>query len=577
MRCAPVFFAILSLAAAAPAPALPIQTADELCDPGTNPCVVSRPLEVSSDHPLDLGLRVVRIEGEGHLSGTLDLSCGGFETDVAGRRWMDATPSIDGDYIRPLVKVVARRSCSGNSETSCMTDADCEDLELGSCTAGDGGIRLAGDFNGIRPHVELTASSDVQLNGRLRAAGLRPVADGGTVRIESTAGSIDVSGVINVNAGFEAEYYVRGEAGYIALVADGNIHIANRIRGVGGDGSINLYAGGDIDLNASILGQGASESFNRGCEIEMKAGGDIRIAAVPDHRPPLINVRGGTSTLDGGVSGEGGGPATLTADGDIVIAGGVVINADSGRSLGDTDDFALGGYWSVHAGDDLVFGAVMSARGRGKYGYGAHIELTAVDSVSMEPTSSLILGAQEDIELTIESKTRGPIALDGFVSVAASIVEEEGSVYGYGGALEVTGGDVTVNGTIENGGDDRGGIMSFEVCRLHLTPTARIDGSLGMQDGDLGGRFFDISESMVADAGSVIAGKPESRFEIFYRDAAKPPVLNGIADPAPLLFLSPALYGCPVCGNGEIDQGETCDDGNTAAGDGCDPSCLLEP
>jgi sulfatase modifying factor 1 len=31
-----------------------------------------------------------------------------------------------------------------------------------------------------------------------------------------------------------------------------------------------------------------------------------------------------------------------------------------------------------------------------------------------------------------------------------------------------------------------------------------------------------------------------------------------------------------LCGNGVIDSGETCDDGNKNAGDGCSPSCMLE-
>jgi len=32
-----------------------------------------------------------------------------------------------------------------------------------------------------------------------------------------------------------------------------------------------------------------------------------------------------------------------------------------------------------------------------------------------------------------------------------------------------------------------------------------------------------------------------------------------------------------ICGNGVVQGGETCDDGNTTSGDGCDASCQLEP
>jgi cysteine-rich repeat protein len=33
----------------------------------------------------------------------------------------------------------------------------------------------------------------------------------------------------------------------------------------------------------------------------------------------------------------------------------------------------------------------------------------------------------------------------------------------------------------------------------------------------------------------------------------------------------------PVCGNGKLEAGEQCDDGNTVDGDGCSHSCTLEP
>src|SRR5699024_11837435 len=32
----------------------------------------------------------------------------------------------------------------------------------------------------------------------------------------------------------------------------------------------------------------------------------------------------------------------------------------------------------------------------------------------------------------------------------------------------------------------------------------------------------------------------------------------------------------PVCGNGIVEDGEACDDGNTTSGDGCSSSCELE-
>src|SRR6185437_11449022 len=34
--------------------------------------------------------------------------------------------------------------------------------------------------------------------------------------------------------------------------------------------------------------------------------------------------------------------------------------------------------------------------------------------------------------------------------------------------------------------------------------------------------------------------------------------------------------GATVCGNGQLDQNEQCDDDNTASGDGCSASCQVE-
>jgi cysteine-rich repeat protein len=33
---------------------------------------------------------------------------------------------------------------------------------------------------------------------------------------------------------------------------------------------------------------------------------------------------------------------------------------------------------------------------------------------------------------------------------------------------------------------------------------------------------------------------------------------------------------CKLCGNGKRETGETCDDGNTTAGDGCSTVCAIE-
>ncbi|MBI4817459.1 MAG: DVUA0089 family protein [Deltaproteobacteria bacterium] len=50
----------------------------------------------------------------------------------------------------------------------------------------------------------------------------------------------------------------------------------------------------------------------------------------------------------------------------------------------------------------------------------------------------------------------------------------------------------------------------------------------------------------------------------------------GTYTPLPAYELRVEVFG-PACGNGVLDVGEACDDGNTTAGDGCSAACLGEP
>ena len=53
----------------------------------------------------------------------------------------------------------------------------------------------------------------------------------------------------------------------------------------------------------------------------------------------------------------------------------------------------------------------------------------------------------------------------------------------------------------------------------------------------------------------------------------KADVLNALAAPANGPY--PASNANPICGNGKIDTGETCDDGNLVDGDGCPQTCVI--
>ncbi|HTA21845.1 MAG TPA: DUF4215 domain-containing protein, partial [Polyangia bacterium] len=52
---------------------------------------------------------------------------------------------------------------------------------------------------------------------------------------------------------------------------------------------------------------------------------------------------------------------------------------------------------------------------------------------------------------------------------------------------------------------------------------------------------------------------------------------DGSAGAAGTIDAAPDVPAGPVCGNGKLEMGEACDDGNTMAGDGCSGTCALEP
>jgi cysteine-rich repeat protein len=86
-------------------------------------------------------------------------------------------------------------------------------------------------------------------------------------------------------------------------------------------------------------------------------------------------------------------------------------------------------------------------------------------------------------------------------------------------------------------------------------------------------------EKIEADAADALGGRCEpARFEaIYHRSAAQ--LVAEVAARAncfPTAFYLQDKLVCPasICGNWIIEPGESCDDGNTAGGDGCDAECM---
>jgi cysteine-rich repeat protein len=120
---------------------------------------------------------------------------------------------------------------------------------------------------------------------------------------------------------------------------------------------------------------------------------------------------------------------------------------------------------------------------------------------------------------------------------------------------------------------DSNGQVELEFCRLQMQSGALIDNV-----GAFGTNQLRARERMRIDGGATVRANASNGLNrLIYRDPAKAPVINGTVTPAAAPNdVNARLVGCPVCGNGEIDGGESCEDGNTQSGDGCSATCQDE-
>lgn len=557
-----------------------MESADEVCAPAANPCVISTTIEVDTLYPLDFGLRTVRVVEPGRFLGTLDLACGRFET-VTPANWM----TVPADDVVGEVTITSQRSCSLNAAMVCLSDAACSSAGAGLCSGGDGGIALQGSLRGNAPTVTLRAAGDIQIEGMLDVSSDPPATYGGTVYIESTFGSVESAATIDANGGVNVDYYGSGPAygGSVTVRALFDVTLRGPILATGGWASIDVDAGRDALVAAEIFTQGRQGADSTGGTIDLHADRDLRVVREAGALRPVLNIMGGTRKVSGyygyggGSYGGPGGYAFLNAGRDVVVGENVVLLGDSGMSIGQVDDQAISGDWYFEAGEDLNFDAQLSDRAWGQRGSSNHgVSLYGDNSVRMGRRGTIATSGAYSGTVGFNSDT-GSVTIDGRVNARSRKIKYYGYTYGTGGDVWVQGRDASVGGKIMTGGPSSPGEISVDVCRLHMRAGSRLDSAWGVQDEGVNGSSISVGESMRTDPGSGIRAKEGAVHTIRYRDANKPPVINGVVTPAPSLVNDPLIAGCPVCGNFEIDEGETCDDGNVANGDGCDSTCLIEP
>lgn len=625
--------ALVALASGIPVSswAAPATVATDVCPAMANPCNVMSAFEVTQGAVLDFGVRTVNVTGSGkfdfnRFSGSI--LCGNFTASTTNA-------TIDANGVSPLggtssgaVTIEARRLCSaGSPATPCVSLSDCQlgscdtrrcetnpsrtctsdvncdlgicgankrcsgsvsfvrcdtnadcffgacdpqltcknragdpvgcsnnaDCDFGTCSVGTASISMGGSIVGnsdAPASIELRAADNVTITKPVNVSSTSSQSDGGEFVVEAAAGSITTSNSVSATGG------VASQGGFVELFAGTDVNVGGEISVVGGDfdgGSIEIDANRDVTIGRSLLANAAGGS-GYGGEIIIDAGRHLVVNGVSSSNKTTFETNGNTDVEN--FAGDGG-IQELTTDGNLTMN----VNTRS-ISLGSQPD-GLGGETYLDATGNLVLHGDITARAQAA-GEGGYVSVVSAGTATVSSTGTFDLTGGADGGGILEFESAGATTWAGLANASGGVVGFGGSVF-----LDVDN-DVTFSGDMVINGSD-GGALEVYACRLTMTGTGSLD--INTPNGD---NYLSVRENMKLLAGSSVTTGVGGKNQLVYRTAAKPPQTSGTISPAPQLIVDGTLGGCPVCGNGELDGGETCEDGNTANGDGCSSDCQNE-
>lgn len=611
----------------------PASTADDVCAANANPCNVTSVFDVAPGATLDFGTRTVNVSGSGqfNFSNTSGkILCGPFSATTSGAAIDANGPAAGGGTESGSVTLSARRKCTGgdpqvpcvgigdcqlgtcgvrrcslrpakicNSDQSCQlgtcganrrcsgsatfvrcaTNADCDygtcpqqltcsnraenpvscaanaDCDFGTCTVGAASIVMGGSIvgNSNSPaSITLRAADNVTVTKTINISSGSTESDGGDLSIESAAGFILLSGKVNAEGGGTSQ------GGTVELYAETDVTVTEEIDVVGGDfdgGGVDIEAGRDVTISKSILANSQSGA-GFGGEILLDAGRDLVINGGSPSNKTTIETNGNTD--DENFAGDGG-----TQD---YAAGRNMTMEPNTRFIGlGSQPDGTGSDIFVDVTEDLTMDGDITAKALGGQGGGGYVEILTSGAMSV--------GTSGTFDVTggggggfLEFDNTGNVAFGGFADASGGVNGSGGSVFLDSAANTTLSGTLFVNDPIGGGGS-----LEVDACRITVTGTGKLDNKVSNGDNTLL-----VRESMKLESGSLMGAGASGKNTLIYRTASKPPVTSGTITPAPIKVVDTKLIGCPVCGNSEIDDGETCDDGNVNNGDGCSSFCQNE-
>jgi hypothetical protein len=366
--------------------------------------------------------------------------------------------------------------------------------------------------------VEVAGAS----RGRIDVSG----PDGGNINLCTPACLGGAGGTLTLNGDLLAHATVGGAGGLggtggtVLVVAQSALVTATgAIRATGGasgsGGSVDLSTVADITLNGPINVAGGS---NDGGDITLDAGGNVTTSA--------------ELNLNGRVGDYGSGGLGL----DIFALGGITLNGNvDGRAAGNlvsgggdgADIFLL-----ADTGNVTINGPML-AEGAPPDGFGGDIDILA------DGGSITLNGLVSSRCPGTDAGTGGDVSLSAGAALTINNVDVSGGTGGGSLDADAISGTLTVNGTVNGNGivvGAFGGAIDLAACdivtaataNLTTTGVAGVNRIRGSDDINLLGHF-------TAGAGNTI----------FYRNAAKPPVVAGaVFAPGAAQVLDPAMAPC---------------------------------
>lgn len=358
----------------------------------------------------------------------------------------------------------------------------------------------------------------------------------------------------------------------------------------------------DADCGSEVCAKGAGVSIVGSVEaqglvagsLSIEAAGDVFLSDTIDLDSTDPDGDGGqldvTSTLgsivvDGRIEATSGrlgfgGVVTLTAADDVAVAG--ILDA----SGGDFD----GGEIDVLAGRDISVDGRLHVDSKGGEGAGGFVALTASGTISLGATAALSADGHQSIDNFAGDGGTFLLAAGRDLSLAAgaSVVAAGARPDGAGGTFDAESvGETMLAGTVSmvaKGGRGLGGSIAVRACDVEVMTSSKLENV-----GDGGENVITGSRAIVAHPGATMTADAGSGTNTFrYRDASNPPLLQATIVPAPTLQVVPQLPPCEdvpptttttmpqgTCGDGILDDGEDCDDGDPgfSRGDACGLSC----